>query len=126
MMIDFALVAQVERGLEPHAAVREADRALRPIMMTSMVAILAAMPLAIGVGEGVESAMSGIALRFAVPDRFLAPQCCNVTFCLNATAIRRAKQAAWSSLMTATGCGWEMQRMRRCADRHVDAVMKMQ
>ncbi len=55
MMIDFALVAQRERGLEPHAAVREASIVrFRPIMMTSMVAILAAMPLAIGVGEGAE------------------------------------------------------------------------
>ncbi len=41
MMIDFALVAQRERGLEPHAAVREASIVrFRPIMMTSMVAIL--------------------------------------------------------------------------------------
>ncbi|ACA12463.1 efflux RND transporter permease subunit [Xylella fastidiosa subsp. multiplex] len=55
MMIDFALVAQRERGLEPHAAVREASIVrFRPIMMTSMVAILAAMPLAISVGEGAE------------------------------------------------------------------------
>ncbi|HHW4679147.1 MAG TPA: efflux RND transporter permease subunit [Xylella sp.] len=55
MMIDFALVAQRERGLEPHVAVREASIVrFRPIMMTTMIAILAAMPLAIGVGEGAE------------------------------------------------------------------------
>ncbi|AXI83266.1 efflux RND transporter permease subunit [Xylella taiwanensis] len=55
MMIDFALVAQREHGLEPRAAMRAASIVrFRPIMMTSMVAILAAMPLAIGVGEGAE------------------------------------------------------------------------
>jgi multidrug efflux pump len=55
MMIDFALVAQREHGLEPLAAVREASIVrFRPIMMTTMVALLAALPLAIGLGEGSE------------------------------------------------------------------------
>ena len=55
MMIDFALVAQRERGLSPHDAIREASLVrFRPIMMTSMVAILAALPLAIGIGAGAE------------------------------------------------------------------------
>jgi multidrug efflux pump len=53
MMIDFTLVAQRERGLAPHEAVREACLVrFRPIMMTTMIAILAALPLAIGVGDG--------------------------------------------------------------------------
>jgi len=55
MMIDFALVAQREHGLEPLDAVREASIVrFRPIMMTTMVALLAALPLAIGLGEGSE------------------------------------------------------------------------
>ena len=55
MMIDFALVAQREHGLAPHDAAREASIVrFRPIMMTTMVAILAAVPLAIGLGEGSE------------------------------------------------------------------------
>ncbi len=55
MMIDFALVAEREH-LKPAAeAVREACIVrFRPIMMTTMVAILAALPLAIGIGEGSE------------------------------------------------------------------------
>ncbi|MFI4969918.1 MAG: efflux RND transporter permease subunit [Lysobacterales bacterium] len=54
MMIDFALVAERE-GLAPLEAIREACIArFRPIMMTSMVAILAALPLAIGIGAGAE------------------------------------------------------------------------
>jgi multidrug efflux pump len=55
MMIDFAVVAQRERGMSPRDAVREASIVrFRPIMMTTMVAILAAVPLAIGLGEGSE------------------------------------------------------------------------
>ena len=55
MMIDFAVVAQREHGKSPLEAVREASIVrFRPIMMTTMVAILAAVPLAIGLGEGSE------------------------------------------------------------------------
>ncbi len=55
MMIDFALVAEREHGKPPREAVREASIVrFRPIMMTTMVAILAALPLAIGLGEGSE------------------------------------------------------------------------
>ncbi|AGG90803.1 efflux RND transporter permease subunit [Rhodanobacter denitrificans] len=55
MMIDFALVAQREHGKSPLEAAREACTVrFRPIMMTTMVAILAALPIAIGLGEGSE------------------------------------------------------------------------
>ncbi len=55
MMIDFALVAEREHGKGPLEAVREACLVrFRPIMMTTMVAILAALPIAIGLGEGSE------------------------------------------------------------------------
>ncbi len=55
MMIDFALVAQREHGKSPLEAAREACLVrFRPIMMTTMVAILAALPIAIGLGEGSE------------------------------------------------------------------------
>jgi multidrug efflux pump len=53
MMIDFALVAQREHGKTPLEAAREASLVrFRPIMMTTMVAILAAVPIAVGLGEG--------------------------------------------------------------------------
>jgi multidrug efflux pump len=52
MMIDFALVAERE-GRTPIDAVREACLVrFRPIMMTTMVAILASIPLVIGIGTG--------------------------------------------------------------------------
>ncbi|HJT97711.1 MAG TPA: efflux RND transporter permease subunit, partial [Rhodanobacteraceae bacterium] len=55
MMIDFALVAEREHGLAPLDAIREACLVrFRPIMMTSMVAIFGALPLAIGFGTGAE------------------------------------------------------------------------
>jgi multidrug efflux pump len=55
MMIDFALEAERKRGLSPLDAIHEACMLrFRPIMMTTMAAMLGALPLAIGMGEGGE------------------------------------------------------------------------
>ena len=55
MMIDFALDAQRTRGLSSVDAIFEACLLrFRPIMMTTMAALLGALPLAIGLGEGSE------------------------------------------------------------------------
>jgi len=55
MMIDFALDAERRRNLDPLDAIREACLLrFRPIMMTTMAALLGALPLAIGFGEGGE------------------------------------------------------------------------
>jgi len=55
MMIDFALDAERSRGLSPLDAIREACLLrFRPIMMTTMAAMLGAVPLALGIGEGAE------------------------------------------------------------------------
>ncbi len=55
MMIDFALDAERTRGLSSIDAIREACLLrFRPIMMTTMAALLGAVPLAIGMGEGSE------------------------------------------------------------------------
>jgi len=55
MIIDFALDAERSRGLTPVAAVREACLLrFRPILMTTLAAILGALPLAVGFGEGAE------------------------------------------------------------------------
>ncbi|MGH8124839.1 MAG: efflux RND transporter permease subunit [Rhodanobacteraceae bacterium] len=54
MMVDFALVAERE-GKTPLDAVREACLVrFRPIMMTTMVAILASVPLVVGIGTGAQ------------------------------------------------------------------------
>ncbi|HEX7731144.1 MAG TPA: efflux RND transporter permease subunit [Rhodanobacter sp.] len=55
LMVDFALVAERERGMAPPAAIREAALVrFRPITMTTLVAMGAALPLAIGFGTGSE------------------------------------------------------------------------
>jgi multidrug efflux pump len=55
MMIDFALDAERNRGLSPRDAIFEACKLrFRPIMMTTFAALLGAIPLAIGFGEGAE------------------------------------------------------------------------
>jgi multidrug efflux pump len=55
MMIDFALEAERSRGLSSVDAIYEACLLrFRPIMMTTMAALLGAVPLAIGLGEGSE------------------------------------------------------------------------
>jgi multidrug efflux pump len=55
LIIDFALDAERSRGLSPYEAVREACLLrFRPILMTTLAAILGALPLAIGFGEGAE------------------------------------------------------------------------
>ena len=55
LMVDFALVAERERGLSAPEAIREAALVrFRPITMTTLVAMGAALPLAIGFGIGSE------------------------------------------------------------------------
>ncbi|MDB5379617.1 MAG: acriflavine resistance protein, partial [Rubritepida sp.] len=55
MMIDFALEAQREHGRTPRDAIYEASvLRFRPIMMTTMAALLGAVPLVIGHGPGSE------------------------------------------------------------------------
>jgi len=55
MMIDFALEAERKDGKPPEAAIYEACLLrFRPIMMTTMAALLGALPLAVGSGAGSE------------------------------------------------------------------------
>ncbi|MFZ3336273.1 MAG: MdtB/MuxB family multidrug efflux RND transporter permease subunit [Xanthobacteraceae bacterium] len=55
MMIDFALEAERVEGLPPREAIYQACLLrFRPIMMTTMAAILGAMPLMLGAGTGSE------------------------------------------------------------------------
>ena len=55
LMIDFALAAERREGLAPHEAIRQAAlQRLRPILMTNIAALLGAVPLVMGLGEGSE------------------------------------------------------------------------
>ena len=55
MMIDFALDAQRTQGLSPPEAIRQAAALrFRPIMMTTLAAMMGALPIALGLGAGAE------------------------------------------------------------------------
>ncbi|WP_426434369.1 efflux RND transporter permease subunit [Bradyrhizobium genosp. P] len=55
MMVDFAIAAERDQHLEPAAAIRQAAlRRFRPIMMTTMAAMLGGVPLMLGTGTGSE------------------------------------------------------------------------
>ena len=55
MMIDFALDAQRHKGMTPAQAIREACLLrFRPIMMTTLAALMGALPIALGLGAGAE------------------------------------------------------------------------
>ncbi|RXF67840.1 efflux RND transporter permease subunit, partial [Hansschlegelia zhihuaiae] len=55
MMIDFALEAERERGMAPEQSIVEAAALrFRPIMMTTLAALLGALPLALATGPGAE------------------------------------------------------------------------
>ena len=55
LMIDFAITAERDHGKSAHDAIFEACMLrFRPILMTTMAALLGAVPLAIGFGDGAE------------------------------------------------------------------------
>jgi hydrophobic/amphiphilic exporter-1 (mainly G- bacteria), HAE1 family len=55
MMVDFAIQAEREQRLSPRDSIRQACLLrFRPIMMTTMAALLGAVPLALGQGTGSE------------------------------------------------------------------------
>jgi HAE1 family hydrophobic/amphiphilic exporter-1 len=56
MMIDFALEAERKEGKSAHDAILEAASVrFRPIMMTTMAALMGTLPIAIGFGSGAEA-----------------------------------------------------------------------
>jgi len=56
LMVDFALVAERQRGMSAPDAIRQAALVrFRPITMTTLVAMGAALPLAVGFGVGAET-----------------------------------------------------------------------
>jgi len=55
MMVDFALERRREGGMDALAAIREAALIrFRPIIMTTLAALLGALPIALGTGAGSE------------------------------------------------------------------------
>jgi HAE1 family hydrophobic/amphiphilic exporter-1 len=72
MMIDFAIEAQ-QRGKNAHDAIYEGCLLrFRPIMMTTMCALMASLPIALGLGAGGESRRT---LGLAVVGGLVVSQC---------------------------------------------------
>jgi multidrug efflux pump subunit AcrB len=56
MLVEFANQMRERRGLSPHEALRQAcPIRLRPILMTSLATVGAAVPIALGIGPGAET-----------------------------------------------------------------------
>jgi HAE1 family hydrophobic/amphiphilic exporter-1 len=56
MMVDFAIEAQRKEGKDAQAAIHEACLVrFRPIMMTTMAALMGTLPIALGFGAGAEA-----------------------------------------------------------------------
>jgi HAE1 family hydrophobic/amphiphilic exporter-1 len=73
MMIDFAIVAQREHGKNAADAIHEGCLLrFRPIMMTTMCALMATLPIALGLGAGGESRKS---LGLTVVGGLIVSQC---------------------------------------------------
>jgi HAE1 family hydrophobic/amphiphilic exporter-1 len=73
MMIDFAINAQREHGKSPAEAIHEGCLLrFRPIMMTTMAALCATFPIALGLGAGGEARRS---LGLAVVGGLIVSQC---------------------------------------------------
>jgi HAE1 family hydrophobic/amphiphilic exporter-1 len=73
LMIDFAIVAQREHGKNPEDAIYEGCLLrFRPIMMTTMSALMATLPIALGLGAGGTSRRS---LGLAVVGGLVVSQC---------------------------------------------------
>jgi hypothetical protein len=70
MMIDFALDAQRNHGETPERAIHQAClMRFRPIMMTTLAAIMGSLPIALGLGAGAELRQPlGIAVVRRAPD----------------------------------------------------------
>jgi HAE1 family hydrophobic/amphiphilic exporter-1 len=73
MMIDFAIVAQRDHGKNAAAAIHEGCLLrFRPIMMTTMCALMATLPIALGIGAG---GAARRALGLAVVGGLVVSQC---------------------------------------------------
>jgi HAE1 family hydrophobic/amphiphilic exporter-1 len=105
MMVDFALQLQREKGLPAAEAIVEASIIrFRPIMMTTMAAIFATLPLALGTGTGSEMRQPlGIAVVGGLVFSQLLTLYVTPTFYVSMERLARVFQKKSTAQATATG-----------------------
>jgi multidrug efflux pump len=124
MMVDFALSAERQEGLPPEESIYQACLLrFRPIMMTTMAALLGALPLAIGVGTGSELRRPlGIAVVGGLlVSQFLTLYTTPVIYLMFARLERRFKRRPRSDLAVTLVDAGEPRPPRRTAARPQDA-----
>ncbi len=101
MMVDFALQAERNEGLAPLEAIhRAAVQRFRPIMMTTLAALLGALPLALDFGEGGEIRRPlGIAIIGGLIVSQLLTLYTTPVVYLTLDRLRRRSAAKWRSFM---------------------------
>jgi HAE1 family hydrophobic/amphiphilic exporter-1 len=116
MMVDFAIAAERDEGLAPIEAIRRACLLrFRPIMMTTMAALLGGLPLMLGTGTGSEirqplgyAMVGGLLLSqaltlFTTPVVYLYLDRLNVR--LNAAGRHSSRHSAGAELAASAGAG---------------------
>ncbi len=124
MMVDFALSAERHEGLEPEESIYQACLLrFRPIMMTTMAALLGALPLAVGAGTGFELRRPlGIAVVGGLlVSQFLTLYTTPVIYLMFARLERRFKRRPRSDLAVAFIDAGEPPPVRRSAPTPQDA-----
>ncbi len=113
MMIDVAIHLQRDEGYEPQKAIHDAAVVrLRPIMMTTAAAVLGAVPLAIGIGQGAS-------LRQPLGITVMGGLIFSQVFTLYTTPViylyldrLRARLARWSATLAVEQIGRERMNMK--------------
>ena len=96
MLVDFAIAAEREQGMSPLEAIRRACLLrFRPILMTTMAALLGGLPLMLGTGTGSEIRQP---LGYAMVGGLLVSQLLTL-FTTPVVYIYLARVSAW------LGCG---------------------
>ena len=122
MMVDFAVEAQREHGKTPREAIHEACLVrFRPIMMTTMAALVGTLPIALGLGAGAESRRP---LGLAVVGGLLVSQLLTLYITPVYLRLHRRRAALAGEPEAHAGRGDAPRRSRRAGRRHAGVAQR--